>query len=94
MGVWEWCRNVWCSNLASCHFYNFWVWEWCRNVWCSNSKLYLFPSVKFENDVEMYGAQTCNTVKSVAIEFENDVEMYGAQTTLILTEDTVGLRMM
>ena len=48
----------------------------------------------FENDVEMYGAQTCNTVKSVAIEFENDVEMYGAQTTLILTEDTVGLRMM
>ena len=39
-----------------------------------------FSNLRFENDVEMYGAQTkkvCNAVKSV---FENDVEMYGAQT--------------
>ena len=41
----------------------------------------------FENDVEMYGAQTCNAVKSVAIEFENDVEMYGAQTTFKKAHD-------
>ena len=39
-----------------------------------------FSNLRFENDVEMYGAQTekiCNAVKCV---FENDVEMYGAQT--------------
>ena len=35
----------------------------------------------FENDVEMYVAQTKYYAASCAIEFENDVEMYGAQTT-------------
>ena len=34
----------------------------------------------FENDVEMYGAQTKYYSASSPIEFENDVEMYGAQT--------------
>ena len=34
----------------------------------------------FENDVEMYVAQTKYYAASCAIEFENDVEMYGAQT--------------
>ena len=33
------------------------------------------PHIAFENDVEMYGAQTTFVAK-----FENDVEMYGAQT--------------
>ena len=37
-------------------------------------------SVLFENDVEMYGAQTiCERVVQLNV-FENDVEMYGAQT--------------
>ena len=34
----------------------------------------------FENDVEMYGAQTIDYVSGVVTQFENDVEMYGAQT--------------
>ena len=34
----------------------------------------------FENDVEMYGAQTCWIMAPTPIQFENDVEMYGAQT--------------
>ena len=41
-----------------------------------------FSDLRFENDVEMYGAQTidklCNSIRW----FENDVEMYGAQTKL------------
>ena len=36
----------------------------------------------FENDVEMYGAQTEKSVLLYFIQFENDVEMYGAQTLL------------
>ena len=34
----------------------------------------------FENDVEMYGAQTISIWYRAQIAFENDVEMYGAQT--------------
>ena len=34
----------------------------------------------FENDVEMYGAQTKKLIRSRLWLFENDVEMYGAQT--------------
>ena len=36
----------------------------------------------FENDVEMYGAQTRTMVFDVTFKFENDVEMYGAQTRI------------
>ena len=36
--------------------------------------------MKFENDVEMYGAQTVPPRFSADVGFENDVEMYGAQT--------------
>ena len=40
-----------------------------------------FPAyVTFENDVEMYGAQTISDLQGFNIVFENDVEMYGAQT--------------
>ena len=35
---------------------------------------------KFENDVEMYGAQTHLSAIGRRMLFENDVEMYGAQT--------------
>ena len=37
--------------------------------------------VVFENDVEMYGAQTFNVWYNHYNVFENDVEMYGAQTS-------------
>ena len=37
-------------------------------------------SFRFENDVEMYGAQTLFTQSPSTPLFENDVEMYGAQT--------------
>ena len=39
------------------------------------------PSIPlFENDVEMYGAQTSSLPTVEELQFENDVEMYGAQT--------------
>ena len=39
-----------------------------------------FSNLRFENDVEMYGAQTKIFFSSPSASFENDVEMYGAQT--------------
>ena len=39
-----------------------------------------FSNLRFENDVEMYGAQTAERKRENACKFENDVEMYGAQT--------------
>ena len=41
-----------------------------------------FSNLRFENDVEMYGAQTISTTLLKQLLFENDVEMYGAQTTI------------
>ena len=40
-----------------------------------------FSNLRFENDVEMYGAQTQRSHFRNVRWFENDVEMYGAQTT-------------
>ena len=39
-----------------------------------------FSNLRFENDVEMYGAQTKLRDFAIVVLFENDVEMYGAQT--------------
>ena len=39
-----------------------------------------FSNLRFENDVEMYGAQTKAKKIAALDKFENDVEMYGAQT--------------
>ena len=39
-----------------------------------------FSNLRFENDVEMYGAQTSRLRYRRPTQFENDVEMYGAQT--------------
>ena len=39
-----------------------------------------FSNLRFENDVEMYGAQTNLEDLQADLKFENDVEMYGAQT--------------
>ena len=38
-----------------------------------------FSNLRFENDVEMYGAQAIIKPTQVSHVFENDVEMYGAQ---------------
>ena len=43
-----------------------------------------FSNLRFENDVEMYGAQTVSFVPAWIAEFENDVEMYGAQTANVI----------
>ena len=40
----------------------------------------MFSDRVFENDVEMYGAQTKHLMQWHNWLFENDVEMYGAQT--------------
>ena len=45
----------------------------------------------FENDVEMYGAQTGNDMIRTTFRFENDVEMYGAQTNSIAYPFRVGV---
>ena len=39
----------------------------------------LFSNLRFENDVEMYGAQAQANYENREKLFENDVEMYGAQ---------------
>ncbi len=38
-----------------------------------------FSDLRFENDVEMYGAQAILSEVNCFVLFENDVEMYGAQ---------------
>ena len=38
-----------------------------------------FSNLRFENDVEMYGAQAIRRWEKAKRMFENDVEMYGAQ---------------
>ena len=43
-----------------------------------------FSNLRFENDVEMYGAQTGRSIITWIKGFENDVEMYGAQTSVSL----------
>ena len=50
--------------------------------------------ISFENDVEMYGAQTSSHVAKVGALFENDVEMYGAQTKSAILLNALRLRMM
>ena len=40
--------------------------------------------MRFENDVEMYGAQATKKSGSRSPTFENDVEMYGVQALLAL----------
>ena len=47
-----------------------------------------FSNLRFENDVEMYGAQTKRYAYQYADGFENDVEMYGAQTRSYKTNFT------
>ncbi len=42
-----------------------------------------FSNLRFENDVEMYGAQTEKIGNATTKAFENDVEMYGAQTEIV-----------
>ena len=39
-----------------------------------------FLTLRFENDVNMYGTQTIKTIHHYNIQFENDVNMYGTQT--------------
>ena len=42
-----------------------------------------FSDLRFENDVEMYGAQAFQVLHIFHTMFENDVEMYGAQAGFI-----------
>ena len=46
----------------------------------------------FENDVEMYGAQTLHSIFFEISWFENDVEMYGAQIYFSNGVFTIGYR--
>ena len=39
-----------------------------------------FLNLRFENDVKMYGTQTCEIAMTEIDLFENDVKMYGTQT--------------
>ena len=53
-----------------------------------------FSNLRFENDVEMYGAQTEEDNDTMGPSFENDVEMYGAQTFMYYNMIVNSLRMM
>ena len=64
------------------------VWEWCKNVWYSNELGDEKCTVKFENDVKMYGTQTSCVGITFRPGFENDVKMYGTQTvSSVITYD-------
>ena len=39
-----------------------------------------FLNLRFENDVKMYGTETCNPCLIMCNRFENDVKMYGTET--------------
>ena len=41
-----------------------------------------FLTLRFENDVNMYGTQTSGYVTRNSLRFENDVNMYGTQTAI------------
>ena len=78
--VWEWCKNVWYSNLYVSRI---------RVDWFENDvKMYGTQTVcearsqisPFENDVKMYGTQTAKFPYENETKFENDVKMYGTQT--------------
>ena len=43
-----------------------------------------FSDLRFENDVEMYGAQAGDLAEIIPPKFENDVEMYGAQASSVI----------
>lgn len=51
-----------------------------------------FSDLRFENDVEMYGAQTETREILTFDMFENDVEMYDAQTYFSNGVFTIGYR--
>ena len=54
----------------------------------------LFSNLRFENDVEMYGAQAQEAFSTDEWVFENDVEMYGAQAVYVDRIRMQCLRMM
>ena len=43
-----------------------------------------FLTLRFENDVNMYGTQTTSSALEEGYWFENDVNMYGTQTSSML----------
>ena len=48
----------------------------------------------FENDVNMYGTQACQSTKQAQTVFENDVNMYGTQAYSYTFLYQYSLRMM
>ena len=48
-----------------------------------------FSNLRFENDVEMYGAQAFFLYVVFKVLFENDVEMYGAQALEYLMNEDI-----
>ena len=53
-----------------------------------------FLTLRFENDVNMYGTQTPSGKGRTRQWFENDVNMYGTQTPTLLKNPSECLRMM
>ena len=53
-----------------------------------------FLTLRFENDVNMYGTQTGTDKSEQQVEFENDVNMYGTQTLFDVHTLSISLRMM
>ena len=49
-----------------------------------------FLTLRFENDVNMYGTQTSWIVIHNIIRFENDVNMYGTQTKILPISIIIG----
>ena len=82
-GVWEWCKNVWYSNLYNFDAVLWQVWEWCKNVWYSNTRWRKLKNViVWEWCKNVWYSNIWITLHNIRL-FENDVKMYGTQTSSV-----------
>ena len=78
--VWEWCKNVWYSNITNGQMHLRLVWEWCKNVWYSNIDSAGKCNYAVWEWCKNVWYSNLHSDHLQPIEFENDVKMYGIQT--------------
>ena len=58
------------------------------------NRIFIPPTLPFENDVNMYGTQALSYMIATHTRFENDVNMYGTQAESVAVHQFLCLRMM
>ena len=92
--VWEWCKNVWYSNISIMLHTSHMFENDVKMYGTQTSGTVWEETYWFENDVKMYGTQTTTGAICCTAEFENDVKMYGTQTLVPSAVSGGCLRMM